>query len=218
MPVTSAVRELKQIPFEHLIGGPLKAAISSQALAAKTTVDFIREVGFKPAGDAPDMANVDDPFGKPGTSADIGEVRTVTFNYEKLDETDGASSFKLTVPILTITPVPYIRIDEMTIDFKATLTDLVTSRSSSQANVSSSISGSYGSFWTPVKVTARVSASYKTTSSSASAQKREYEMSIHVRAVQDEMPAGLSRILDILEDAIEDAKDATTPTPTPTPG
>ena len=39
-----------------------------------------------------------------------------------------------------------------------------------------------------------------------SSSKREYRLDIHVRAVQDEMPAGLSKVLDILEDAIQDKK------------
>ena len=201
-----AVEELKQIPFAHLIGAPLKAAIESQALAAKTTVDFIKEVGFKaPAsGDPVDIAL------ETTEDADIGEVRNVTFQYVKKDDEDNESSFELTVPILTITPIPYIRIDEMTIDFSAKLTDSVVDTRTSSTAVEATVSGSYGSFWTPVKVNFRVSASYKTSASTTAAQKREYKMDIHVRAVQDDMPAGLSKILDILEDAIKNQPATTT--------
>lgn len=204
--MSRAVEELKQIPFAHLIGAPLKAAIESQALAAKTTIDFIKEVGFKaPAsGDPLDIAlQVTD-------DADIGDVRNVTFTYMKKDEDDTENKFELTVPILTITPIPYIRIDEMTIDFHASLTDSVVDTRTSDTSVATSLSGSYGSFWTPVKVNFRVSATYKSSSSQTAAQKREYKMDIHVRAVQDEMPAGLSKILDILENAIKDKPASTT--------
>ena len=45
--MSRAVQELRQIPFAHLIGAPLKAAIEAQALAAQSTVDFIHKVGFK---------------------------------------------------------------------------------------------------------------------------------------------------------------------------
>jgi hypothetical protein len=205
-----AVQELKQIPFGHLIGAPMKAAIESQALAAKTTIEFIKEVGFKaPATGAPgDIA--DDPT----TDSDFGDVRNVTFQYFKKNENDEEREFVLTVPILTITPMPYIRIDEMTIDFKAKLTDAITDTNRSSTSVAASVSGSYGSFWTPVKVNFRVSATHNTTSSRTSAQKREYQMEIHVRALQDEMPTGLSRILDILEDAINNAEQSgSTPAP-----
>jgi hypothetical protein len=205
----AAVNELKQIPFAHLIGAPLKAAIESQALAAKTTVDFIKEVGFQPPSGDLDIADPTSP-----DDADMGTVRNVTFQYTKKDEDGTESSFTLTVPILTITPIPYIRIDEMTIDFHAKLTDAVVDKRSTSASVNSTLSGSYGSFWTPVKVSFRVSSTYKTDTSRTAAQTREYKMDIHVRAVQDEMPAGLSKILDILEDAILNEPETTAPTPT----
>jgi len=198
--MSRAVNELKQIPFAHLIGAPLTAAIESQALAAKTTIDYIKEVGFK-QNDNDDLA-----IG-PENDSDIGEVRNVTFEYYKKREDDEEKKFSLTVPILTITPIPYIRIDEMTIDFHAKLTDAVVSNRSRVSTRKADMSGSYGGFWSPVKVNFRVSATQKTTTSRTASQKREYKIDIHVRAVQDEMPAGLSKILDILEDAIKDASE-----------
>ncbi len=206
----AAVQELKQIPFGHLIGSPLKAAIESQAMAAQSTIDFIKQVGFKKA----ESDNEDFMFIDLNSDADAGEIRNVTFTYSKKDvgdETDEASEaneeeFSLTVPILTITPIPYIRIDEMTIDFKAKLTDSVVHKSASATAVSASVSGKYGGFWSPVKVNFRVSATHKSASSSTRSSQREYQMDIHVRAVQDELPQGLSRILDVLEDAISNQK------------
>ena len=39
---------LTNLPFHNIIGGPLEAAIKAQAMAANTTVEFIKAVGFKP--------------------------------------------------------------------------------------------------------------------------------------------------------------------------
>lgn len=200
--MTRAVQELSQIPFAHLIGSPLKAAIEAQALAAQSTIEFIHKVGFKqPIDTGNDLI-----FTDTANDADAGELRNVTFTYAKKDENDTESNFELTVPLLSITPIPYIRIDEMTIDFKAKLTDMVQRNTSSSFNLNASVSGKYSAFWSPVKMEFRVSSSYKTTSSTQASQKREYSMDIHVRAVQDEMPGGLSKLLDILEDAIKDKK------------
>ncbi len=203
--MSRAVNELKQIPFAHLIGAPLTAAIESQALAAKTTIDYIKDIGFKSPDTTDELAE------GLANDSDIGDVRNVTFKYLKKNETDEEKEFSLTVPILTITPIPYIRIDEMTIDFHAKLTDSVVSNRSSNAERKANLSGSYGGFWSPVKVSFRVSATQKTSTSRTASQKREYKIDIHVRAVQDEMPAGLSKILDILEDAIKDAQVSDTP-------
>lgn len=202
--MTRAVDELSQIPFSHLIGSPMKAAIEAQALAAQSTVEFIQKVGFKqPAAGGPDVL-----FTNPEQDADAGEIRNITLEYKKLDENETQSNFTLTVPLLSIVPIPYLRIDEMTIDFKAKLTDSIVRNTASSFSLDATVGGSYSSFWSPIKVDFRVSAAYKTSNSTQANSTREYSMDIHVRAVQDDMPGGLSRILDILEDAITDTKNA----------
>ncbi|WP_327722273.1 DUF2589 domain-containing protein [Streptomyces sp. NBC_00490] len=200
--MSRAVEELQQIPFSQLIGAPLKAAVEAQALAAQSTIEFIHKVGFKQpdfGGDDQDLV-----FTDPDKDADAGELRSVTFSYRKKGENDELDEFSLTVPFLAITPIPYIRIDEMTIDFNAKLTDSIERKTSSTFNLDTEVKGSYSSFWSPIKIEARVSATYNQKAASTERQQREYAMQIHVRAVQDEMPAGLSRMLDILEQAIQE--------------
>ena len=200
--MTRAVEELSQIPFAHLIGSPMKAAIEAQALAAQSTVEFIQKVGFKqPAAGGPDVL-----FTNPQADADAGEIRNITLEYKKLDENNTQQNFSLTVPLLSIVPIPYLRIDEMTIDFKAKLTDSIVRNTATSFSLDTSVGGSYSAFWSPVKVDFRVSAAFKTSTSSQASSTRDYSMDIHVRAVQEDMPGGLSRILDILEDAITDTK------------
>jgi hypothetical protein len=198
--MSRAVAELSQIPFSQLIGAPLKAAVEAQALAAQSTVEFIHKVGFR----QPLTGNDDLLFENTANDADAGTLRNVTFAYTKKDENEVERNFTLTVPLLSITPVPYIRVDEMTIDFRAKLTDSIVRKTESSFALDSTISGKYSAFWSPLKLEFRVSAAYKTSSSSQASQTREYSMDIHVRAVQDAMPAGLSKVLDILEDSIQD--------------
>ncbi|KQR16018.1 DUF2589 domain-containing protein [Cellulomonas sp. Leaf334] len=202
--MTRAVEELSQIPFSHLIGAPMKAAIEAQALAAQSTVEFIQKVGFKqPAAGAADAL-----FTNPDQDADAGEIRNVTLEYTKLDENNTKSNFSLTVPLLSIVPIPYLRIDEMTIDFKAKLTDSIVRNTNTSFSLDTSIGGSYSAFWSPVKFDFRVNAAFKTSTSNQTSSTRDYSMEIHVRATQDDMPGGLSRILDMLESAITESKTA----------
>lgn len=200
--MSRAVAELTQIPFAYLIGAPMKAAIEAQALAAQSTIEFIHKVGFKQ-----DLSTGGDlVFADPTADADAGELRNVTFTYKKKDENDVESDFSLTVPLLAITPIPYIRIDEMTIDFKAKLTDSIERKTNTSFSLSSSVSGKYSAFWSPIKLDFRVSSAFNATTSTQASQRREYSMDIHVRAVQDEMPGGLSKILEILEKGIKEQK------------
>jgi hypothetical protein len=209
--MSRAVQELRQIPFQHLIGAPLKASVEAQSLAAQSTVEFIHKVGFKATSTDP-FAPSDLLFDDPSTDADAGELRNVTFRYSKKSENDAETTdFSLTVPLLAIVPIPSLRIDEVTIDFSAKLTDAIRRDTRTTTSASVSTSGKYSSFWSPVKLEFRASASRSTTATSALASTREYKMDIHVRAVQDEMPGGLSKMLDILEEAIEDKPATGTP-------
>jgi hypothetical protein len=194
-----AVDELRQIPFDYLIGAPLKAAIEAQGLAAKTTIDFIEKVGFIP--DDPDQ----DPFFEDET-ADVegGQVRNVTFQYAKTDQNGNRANVELTVPILSIVPIPYIRVDEMTINFTAKLNDTITNVTKTGFNLQTDAKAQYRAFWSPVRLDFRVTTSYQSSRETASRYVREYQMQINVRAVQDDLPAGLERILDLLEQTIKE--------------
>ena len=197
--MSRAVDELRQIPFDYLIGAPLKAAIEAQGLAAKTTIDFIEKVGFIP--DDPDQ----DPFFE-DEDADVegGQVRNVTFQYTKTDQNNLPANVELSVPILSIVPIPYIRIDEMTINFTAKLNDAIENTTKTNFKLETEAKAQYRAFWSPIRLDFRVSASYEDSRESKSRYTREYQMTINVRAVQDDIPAGLERILDLLEQSIKE--------------
>ncbi len=200
-------RTLRSLPFGRIIGGPMIAAIHAQALAAKSTVNFIKEVGFKSAPEDQD-GNQDE---------NMGDVRNVTFKYKR--KTAGGSGegneageeeVSLTVPILTIVPIPYIRIDEMTIRFTANITEQqeYKSGSASSGSVATDTTMNFkaGGFLSPVKFNLNAKVSTRNNWSSTTSNKvntsTQYTMDVQVRAVQDEMPAGLAKVLDIMEQAI----------------
>ncbi len=205
---------LRSIPYGTLIGAPLRAAIHAQSLAAQSTVDFIREVGFKPKEEDQDPFFPLDLTTK--DKVDVGDVRNVVFKYVSTNTTeDGDTETRdvtLTVPVLTIVPIPFIRISEMTIDFSSKITEELRRKQTKATgvNFSSSVSGGTGgfaSFFSPVKVQFKSSLaiSHRSTSARESRFNTEHRIDINVKAVQDDLPKGLARILDILENAITEA-------------
>ncbi len=186
--------ELSSLDFESMIGGPLTAVIRAQAQSAQTSVDFIKSVGF----------NEDD-----------GKPTMVSFTYDKaLEQTDSNGTttvnvvpYSLTVPILTMLPIPFIRVEETTIDFNAKINSVQESRTSSSHDLNTALSAKAG--WGPFSAKLKVSYSYKKTSSSGSKTERTYSMAVHVRAVQDELPAGTERLLGILENSIKEVPATT---------
>lgn len=111
---------------------------------------------------------------------------------------------KLEVPILTMLPIPFIRIEETTIDFNAKINSVEETKTDSSFKINASLDATvkYPPLFSIATVNLKVSTSYQKNTSSGSKVDRTYSMAVHIRAVQDEMPAGTERILGILEDAI----------------
>ena len=192
-------QELSSISFGSIIGGVLNALIEAQSQAAYTTIDFINSVGFSTA----DNSNQKKPT-------------YVVFQYTKeispyLPATDTEPARQavtrdmlLQVPLLTMLPVPFIRIADATIDFNVKINSVTTTSNqetnSYGAKLDVDTSFSFWRFKTSAKLNATLS--NQKTSSSEEEIKRDYSLSIHIRAVHDQVPAGTERLLDILQDAI----------------
>lgn len=191
-------QELSSIDFQSMIGGPLISVVKAQAQSAQTSVDFIKSVGFNPAD----------------AEKDPGKPTMVTFSYDKPVETKDSSgnitvtpqTYNLTVPILTMLPIPYIRVEEVTIDFNAKINSVVETTTASSSELSASLSAKGG--WGPVSAELKCSYSNKKSSSATSKTERTYSLNIHVRAVQDELPAGLEKLLGVLENNIQEVKSS----------
>lgn len=279
--------ELAALDFGNLIGGPLKAVITAQSMAAQSTADFIKSVGFYPEGQTDAEGNnigntpvyVDFKYPKeimpyqPGktylkvvaieivdggagysaaptvtlssaasgeTAATIGTIAitdgavsaipiltggiyltppTVTISAPtgtdprpaqvsvktSIDHIDNAvaavyQDMKFSVPILTMLPIPFIKVDIITIDFNAKITSMETQSESSDLSVGVNLEVKQR--WPSGSAKLNVSVALKKSTSSGASVERTYSMAIHVQASQDEMPAGMEKLLGILEGAI----------------
>ena len=94
--------DINSIPFGNIIGGPLAACVSAQAEAAETTSKYIYET----------LMN-DSELG-------VGNMnpKTISFTFVLNGETT-----KMVVPLLTIVPVPYMRIESVDLSFSAEITE-----------------------------------------------------------------------------------------------
>lgn len=144
---------LNSIPFGNIIGGPLAACVRAQAEAAQTTIDFIR--GFT-------MTNSElDPEGV--------EPITVTFTFIMNGE-----KTRMTVPLMTIVPIPYMHIDYIDLNFTADIT----------ACDDGKIEAKYAT------------EGYTRTEDDEQSVSVEGKMGINVRASTSSMPSGMAKMLE----------------------
>ena len=178
-PSTNLTAELNNIDFRKMIGGPLQAAVDAQVASSLATVDFINKVGFT----APD-------------SDGKRELVMVDFTHKRKDiKADGSPDDKeiaIKVPLLAMLPIPSLRIEHVIIDFNVKLNSVESSSTADSLGVNAEVKGGWG------PVSFKVSASYQRKTATNVEVKKEYALNVNVKAVQDEIPAGLEKILGML--------------------
>ena len=156
---------MKALPFDHIIGAPLMACIKAQQASAQVTWEAIREMGFD----------------KSDKSAGEEEVAMVSFLFQQ-----GGFTRKITVPLLTLIPIPYMQIDYVDLKFRA--------------DMSTTSEG-------------ELTAKYSNTMDSQAARTSKYnvtnEIDINIHATTSGMPASIAKLLDIFTNQCIDVMDYT---------
>lgn len=173
---------LQATPSGSIGGSPSRASIEAQAMAAKSSQESIQEVNLNadPQDGGKKAANVSFPFIQDGREA------------------------QLNVPLLTIVPIPYIAVEDIDLNFKAS----ISASSSSVSETSSSESLDAGGDVTaglkigPFHLDAKPNANYSSKKDSKATEDSKYgvecTMDAAVKAGQDSMPAGLDKVLELL--------------------
>lgn len=201
-------QELATLDFESMLGGPLIAVVNAQAQAAISTVNFIKEVGFKKptkdqlaGGDSTTAEPIYVSFHYPKEVAPFQPAIAATAGQPAVPAVDAKyEDQELKVPILTMLPIPFIRIDLTTIDFNAKINSVEYRKTDSNLKVDAALEANAGWLWGSAKL--KVNTSYQRSTQEGSNVDRTYSMAVHIKAVQDEMPAGMEKLLSVLENAI----------------
>lgn len=177
MPVDG--REISSLDFANLIGAPLNAIIEAQAKSAIATANFVREVAFDKEG-----------------RAVMSE-----FRYRRVADDGREQEVVLSVPFITMLPIPYVTIEHAEIEFNAKITS--TRESSSAASFAGELAAGLDGAWFK-GATVSTKMSYQRQSASQEKEQRSYDMRVLVRLRSADMPPGTERLLNALEGAVEE--------------
>ncbi|MCF0199669.1 MAG: DUF2589 domain-containing protein [Bacteroidaceae bacterium] len=188
-----AISSMSAIPFEDIIGGPLNACIDAQTQAAVSTVNFIKSVGLNTTID-------------PNTGAEKSEAVYVYFSFIK-----AGRRAVISVPLLAIVPIPYIAINTIDISFKASITGTDSTSSSdeysSTSDQKSESSSKKGGGWLTKKKTSKMTSTISSKRDSKATQDSTFSIEatidVEVHAGQESMPAGMAKLLEMLNSAMD---------------
>jgi hypothetical protein len=193
----SLAAEFQALPLESIIAAPLKGAIEAQAVAAATTKAFIDSMIDK------DGKPVNVHFKIARNSADAsGTAKTEA---------------SIDVPLLSMVPIPHLRIDSITTHFKyeISLAEKKEKEFGWGVDVQAGTTGLLAKF---VSVSLKGNVSSK--SREESVMNRSGMLEITVHASESPMPEGLAKILNLLSSTIPSPVDqlpAAGPKPAPKP-
>ncbi len=170
--------EFAGLDMEQLISAPLSAAVDAGVKLAGATADFIRTVGID----------------------SDGNVRTASFLYEehRMNQEGNmqARQMQVQVPLLAVTAVPNLQIDEVNLLF-----DMEVKHSKVKDSVFGlEANGKGGAGFGPAKVSVSGSVSAHNTNT----RKSDYSAKYHVdiRAANHGTPEALSRVLDLMASSL----------------
>jgi Protein of unknown function (DUF2589) len=207
--------ELQALPLEYMLGTPMTAVIKAQALAAQTTINFIEKIGLEEDSITGDLA-----------------LRTAVFSFIQPvpdPANPGAvieQEAKLTVPLLSLAPIPFIRVSDLNVSFEFKIRDVTSNQSKFEITGKTGFentttvegktgfgggvigflggASASGSVESKTNVTASVSATYQSSNRQTTDRSATFKMTMN--AVQDALPEGLARVLTILNDTINSTK------------
>lgn len=211
--VNEAVSSWEKVSVDKIIGEPLKAAVKAQGNAAKSVLEFIRNVGVT------DVSN------------NGSETMTVvSFNFFK-----NGKIAKMQIPLITLVPIPTLGINEVTYDFKMVIssssdvtmtnTNSITTKFDTNSGPQSSANGENkkegekkttetakaetdaSKVKDATKKSVSFSAGYSSKKDSTATQTSKYSvettMDVKMTIGKDDLPAGVSKMLEILNGSTE---------------
>ncbi|MEI6078800.1 MAG: DUF2589 domain-containing protein [Verrucomicrobiota bacterium] len=145
---------------------------------------------------------IDPPTGTGTTNKTA--TATAIFREEQKPQSAVYETMALQVPLLTMLPVPYLRIEELNLEFdvKIDQTEKVDITETVNMDEEVGAGGGLGASGFSGAANFSCSISMQETGNFSNTINRKYSMNVKVRAVQAEVPAGLERILSTLQASI----------------
>lgn len=177
--------EFQALPLAFIVAAPLKAAVDAQAVAAKTTSEFI------------DSLMTNDGADRKPVSVDFSATLNQSAGVD--GSTASVKTVNVSAPLLSMVPIPHLRIDSITTHFKYEISSV--QKESSESSKKGSVKIGSGKLLSPW-VSASITGSVSSNSSSDSVMNRSGVLEITVNASEAPIPEGLAKILGILTSAI----------------
>mmetsp|Transcript_45237 Transcript_45237/g.113868 ORF Transcript_45237/g.113868 Transcript_45237/m.113868 type:complete len:209 (-) Transcript_45237:49-675(-) len=185
-------KELEDINFDYMIGGPMVAVMKAQLRAAVGTMDFIYKWGFQGGAAA-------------GSSVSNLKPSMMKILYDRPTADGGTEKAEIRIPFILLVPIPCISITGFKMNFKAELVRM--EKDALSFSFGAGVSGKVGIGIEGLMVGVWVNASYQhqTKTENSVTRKYTYEVTVEANRGVDEAPPGYEQLFEVLKTAISES-------------
>ena len=185
------ISELQSLPFHQIIGAPLLALFQGQAQAAQATAEFIDRIGFKKK----ENTNTESPENED----ELGDLRMITFNFQRADADGVLQTHKMEIPLLSIVPIPAIEIKNADLEFNIKVTDIQSEKISTSL---SSEGGEEGDWLSTDRVQFRAAMGRMETSVSDQ-RSVDLQMKVKINVQQADIAPGMAHLYRLMDQSFK---------------
>lgn len=175
---------LRVLELKDLIAGPLVATIDADSLSTQRYLDYLLKIAFESY----------DP-----TTGQTGAMRMLTFNYKSYDQY-GARLQTVSIPVLTLVPLPLLQVQEADFDFDLHVLDASSRKrtdafsfDTGQAEPAADDASGYD---TRLRVTLAATGNGSENQTEKRQSRLDANLKVHVKMRHADMPGGLSVLLN----------------------
>ena len=197
----------------ELIGAPLMALVDAESQAAKATAHFIKSMGFEPEDQPPTTAEQE------ARPENFGNLKMVTFRYQRRDAQGQPQMFKVEVPLLSLIPIPALQIKDAELEFFAKVIDYpkvaqpsrkpaVESRQAGEESMSEmEQADKYDIMHLPGRDLKATFGNEYSADSAGRSRKLDMQIKMKIKMEQADIPAGLGSLFNLMQQNISTTKE-----------
>lgn len=168
--------------LKDLISGPLVATIEADAISSRQYLNYLFEVGFESCNKE---------------TGEVGKMRMLTFCFTQSD-TNGPSRKKVSIPLISLVPLPLLQVREADFDFDIQIVDAVTEETEETFSLKKGQVQQTDEGEKQMKLRVSLAPSVGEGSSKATLrQGLAANMKVKVRMQQADLPGGLANLLHL---------------------
>lgn len=200
-------QQINNLNFDQIIGAPMEAAVKAQARSAVVTCQWLDTLTGGAISKASSM------LGVAGLESSSQGVPSVPLSVNTKGSSTGSmtqnSSLELdiNVPLLSLVPVPYLRIDSLSVNFNCQLNNTGNNTNTDTDTKSLTAGGSTGGLLAELLSPITMNGTYsdQDVQSGNDTITEQYTMNVTMNCVQDAIPQGMATILNIFASLVQQA-------------